>query len=737
MNKIPQNRKEDPTRKWQCFALLLLLFSFFVIIGMATIIVYYEIIQHRNQDVQNWPVSVNIDSGGNILYQDLTSDEMEYIKHYIMGEPSFNMNANTEYRMDMSYLFLAELYLPNKSEAINYLQSKLKTPSRNARIVLLRGDLQPPLVEEYVIGPLTNISFHRLLVSKHYQKSVPFLFRPFSKLDNSSINKLIIDLEETIGHILRNSYEASFFNCNNHCLKLGYFSPMSPSVSGKDFRLVWYWTHHDVDKYLLYPVDLFLLINMTGSDSTLYKVEKVWYGSKLFNTPRQLAEEYQKGMTQKSYMPYINKFRDAPQFTGHHLKPPRLIYPDGKRFLVHNNHVSYRGWNFDVRMSTTTGPSIFNVKFNDVSYAYEISLQEISVFHSGYKRWIRYSDINYSGFLLGTKVRELVSGTDCPEVSTFIHNTHVFEGSFNRKTFRNSFCVFEQSTGMILRRHYSSVYSGLEDITLVVRTILSIHNYDHVFDFIFHQNGVLDVQTSYSGFPLPTVYSPEEDRHGFRIRDELSANIHHYSCHFKVDLDVFGRKNRFETLDIETKTHDGDWIIQASTKYEQLKFGRSLKMTETQASFRHSDKTKSRYIFYNKDHVTKYKDPKALRLEIKTDGNPYANDGTGNEASVSWKRYILAVSKRHEDEPSSSSIYSMWDAKETVVNFQSFLDNNDGIIDQDLVAWITLDATHIPHNEDFPTMSTTNNQQYFTLSPFNLFSEDPSANSPDTVTNDG
>jgi hypothetical protein len=43
MDKIPQKRKEDPTRKWQCFALLLLLFSFFVILGMATIIVYYEI----------------------------------------------------------------------------------------------------------------------------------------------------------------------------------------------------------------------------------------------------------------------------------------------------------------------------------------------------------------------------------------------------------------------------------------------------------------------------------------------------------------------------------------------------------------------------------------------------------------------------------------------------------------------------------------------------------------------
>jgi hypothetical protein len=105
----------------------------------------------------------------------------------------------------------------------------------------------------------------------------------------------------------------------------------------------------------------------------------------------------------------------------HHPQPPRLIYPDGKRFLVHNNHVSYQGWNFDVRMSTTTGPSIFNVKFNDVSYAYEISLQEISVFHSGYKRWIRYSDFSYSGFL------HCIRSVADNQSTMFVHQGHHFD----------------------------------------------------------------------------------------------------------------------------------------------------------------------------------------------------------------------------------------------------------------------------------------------------------------------
>lgn len=53
---------------------------------------------------------------------------------------------------------------------------------------------------------------------------------------------------------------------------------------------------------------------------------------------------------------------------------------------------------------------------------------------------------------------------------------------------------------------------------------------------------------------------------------------------------------------------------------------------------------------------------------------------------------------------------------------------------QDLVTWVTLSATHIPHRENYPLTSTTDNNQHFSLIPFNLFDEDPSVNSVDTVT---
>ncbi len=54
------------------------------------------------------------------------------------------------------------------------------------------------------------------------------------------------------------------------------------------------------------------------------------------------------------------------------------------------------------------------------------------------------------------------------------------------------FCVFELNTHSILRRHRAygrtgAYYGGLEAIVLVVRSIISIVNYDYVFDFMFYQ----------------------------------------------------------------------------------------------------------------------------------------------------------------------------------------------------------------------------------------------------------
>ncbi|RMB90438.1 hypothetical protein DUI87_33179 [Hirundo rustica rustica] len=90
------------------------------------------------------------------------------------------------------------------------------------------------------------------------------------------------------------------------------------------------------------------------------------------------------------------------------------------------------------------------------------------------------------------------------------------------------------------------------------------------------------------------------------------------------------------------------------------------------------------------------------------------------------RRYHLAVTRRHENEPTSSSIYTQNNPWDPPVTFENFIRDNETIEDQDLVAWVTVGFLHVPHAEDIPNTATPGNAVGFFLRPFNFFGEDPS-----------
>ena len=56
-------------------------------------------------------------------------------------------------------------------------------------------------------------------------------------------------------------------------------------------------------------------------------------------------------------------------------------------------------------------------------------------------------------------------------------------------------------------------------------------------------------------------------------------------------------------------------------------------------------------------------------------------EGKGQEPSVSWARYQMAVTKYKEAETKSSSLYAIWDGADPVVNFQNYIDDDENIVD--------------------------------------------------------
>ena len=576
-------------RRWRCFALFLLTVVAGLTSIMTILVIHYDIVLKMNRS-DIYPAipegTYNTEKEPHIppVFHDLTTAEIKAIVQYLYATPSFNIEDNINAKPNSSFLYFAELVLPRKSDALDHLDLNYAAPPREAKVVLIRGDKSPPVVEEYVIGPLSNISGHRMTNTMFHKSptAVPYLFRPVTDVEYREVMKLLKVVDSQLKHVLIESYEASFFNCGDQCLVMKFYTIVSPKSSGQNKRLLWYWAHHDVEPYMLNPVDFAILFNLDGSKSHRYKVEKIWYSGQDFYSAKQLVSYYEVDAMKKSSIlfprtsskHYFYDSSNFDRFQNLPLRSPKQVMPDRPRFNVKHGHVVYLNWEFYVRMSSQSGPQLFNIKHNNKRLVYELSLQEIASFHSGYNPWVRFSNIIHSSRLLGLHAKHLQPGVDCPYHALFVPSVHLHQ-SLQHTINNNSFCIFEHSTGYPLRRHstftneFNYKYSGLEDIVLTIRSIITIHNSDYIIDFIFHQNGVIEVKTGISGYPMVTVNSPQEARYGYKVHRNIYSGIEQNMFHFKVDIDVLGIKNRMKTIDItEHSIRNGDWSSDDSSRFQ-------------------------------------------------------------------------------------------------------------------------------------------------------------------------
>ncbi|XP_067397504.1 amine oxidase [copper-containing] 3-like isoform X2 [Emydura macquarii macquarii] len=139
-----------------------------------------------------------------------------------------------------------------------------------------------------------------------------------------------------------------------------------------------------------------------------------------------------------------------------------------------------------------------------------------------------------------------------------------------------------------------------------------------------------------------------------------------------------------------------------------------------------------RYIHFATNHENKWGHQHGYRIQIVSFAGDHLPETSSMERSISWGRYKLAVTKRKEEEPTSTSIYNQNDPWTPTVAFADFIDN-ETIVNEDLVAWISVGFLHVPHTEDNPNTVTVGNGVGFFLRPYNYFNEDPSVYSPDGV----
>ncbi|KAM9592743.1 diamine oxidase [copper-containing] [Trichechus inunguis] len=678
------------------------------------------------------------------VFADLSAEELKAVHNFLWSQRELALQPAKAPTMAKNSIFLIEMLLPKKQHVLKFLDNGESRPAREAHVVIFFGAQEKPNITEFAVGPLPYPHYMRVLSPRH-RHHPSWASRPVSTTEYVLLNHMLQEATKPLHQFFLNTTGFSFRDCGDRCLT---FTDVAPRGLASGQRRSWLILQREVEGYFLHPTGMELLVDHGSQDANDWVVEQVWYNGKFYRSPEELARKYGNGEVDVVVLedpppsgseepPVFSSYRPRGAFsTPTTVNGPRLVQPEGHRYQLEGNAVLYGDWSFAFRLRSSSGLQILDVRFGGERVAYEVSVQEAAALYGGHTpagMQTKYMDM---GWGMGSVTHELAPGIDCPETATFLHALHYYDAD-GPVYYPRALCLFEMPTGVPLRRHFDfnsnggfNFYGGLKGQVLVLRTTSTVYNYDYIWDFIFYPNGVMEAKMHATGYIHATFYTPEGLHHGMRLHTHLLGNMHTHLMHYRIDLDVAGTKNSFQTLEMKLQNITNPWspghrLVQPTL--EQTQFHQ-----ERQAAF-HFGRALPKYLLFTSPKKNTWGHQRSYRVQIHSMVSQVLPQGWQEEKAVTWARYPLAVTKYRELELYSSSIYNQNDPWDPPVVFEEFLQNNENIENEDLVAWVTVGFLHIPHSEDIPNTATPGNSVGFLLRPFNFFPEDPSLASRDTV----
>lgn len=702
---------------------------------------------------------------GQKFFAGLTPHETQEVIWYLMNATELKLVAAKKAKLTDNYIYSIEDYLPSKADVINYLDGRTrKPPMRQARVIIFNGSNKK--IVELLVSPIPKPRNRKLFhLNRPTSKNLTWLSRPICNVvEVGVIQNFVINELANIDTIYTKSFMPDRKNCADlkECVYMNIAVRKSLKAPNTRTLITWFFVPPTmVADYYMYALPFYLIISATNT-TEFYKIDKVYYNGHEFDSISELNNKYyhpdktNPANNIEYTLPSLDASREAygsPKYIkrGDSLdqtrRPPQQYYPDGQRFKVSGTHVDWLGWTFDIHPQTITGMQIFDVRYNKERIAYELSMQDILVSYSGVAPDDYFKHYFDNGWSIGRYNMPLVRGIDCPANAVYL-NSFVYGVSLDQGLVLNdSICVFEHSNSIPLRRHYSTDFFtagyryafSMPDSVLIVRQILTVWNYDYVFDYEFHQNGVIELKVSSSGYiAVTTNLGSKNSRFGYIINPDWNAagNLHHHLFNFKLDLDVVDKNNNFKEINLVSSEKSSEYA--GAKRWNQMTMDETEIKKEKDALFQYDFDKPKFYVMYNKNKRSYVNTGSSLPRGYRIQSNSFSKvvvpeDSEMINSGASWTKYQLAVSKYNENERSTASHFVQGDPFNPAINFDDFFKNDESLENTDLVAWATVGLYHAPTYEDLPVTSTPGKTLTVRLMPFNYFKRDPSIHSRDAA----
>ncbi|CEM04618.1 unnamed protein product [Vitrella brassicaformis CCMP3155] len=431
------------------------------------------------------------------------------------------------------------------------------------------------------------------------------------------------------------------------------------------------------------------------------------------------------------------------------MRGTELFLQAGPKYLFGGQQVSGLGWDFFMTVRPSRGLDLRNLKFKGQRIAYELSFQASHADYAGegHEQFF-YADEDYT---MSQWSANLIPGVDCPYDATYINFASWMQlWDPSKADWFVAACVFTHSSGSSIWRHTEPFLyrpSGLAAESLVVRQVATVGNYDYIMEVHFYPDGSAQVMTTLAGYMETHWYHPDFNPSGKAystiVHKNLAAPLHTHLTNWKVDLDVHGTQNRLEKtmskvgyLDAQGTDQDGQlsaWPADVrSTNPLLAKASPPPSKYLKEALVTHEGAESQWTMDFHSPSVWRVVNAHATPIEGTENHPGYAIVPLTTNLQVLPKSHPFAkvarfadnhvtFTKRKDWECCSTSLYDMWVPSSPVHNSSLgfYVDDGDSLVDEDLVAWVTIGKEHITRSEDLPLIHNMGSAFY--ILPWNYF----------------
>jgi primary-amine oxidase len=595
-----------------------------------------------------------------------------------------------------------EALLPNKTDALGYIDGKKAAPTKYAHVMLDHRASVNPTYNDIIVGPLPidNVTTTWEPLTYPYTKKNGGKVRNLDADDDALYDKWLYVIGESVADITTDLWGGAATGADNDTLDIWGIDPLWQD-NNKIIRWDAFWNlpTSDFDSETLLPLGLYVMSDVTGRDPSKWKVEGWLYNDIFYDSTKAFRKAYfTKGFKKNGanvdgdWAHTDQQGTVLPKDTAY---PPTSVAPTGARFAVdtEEKYVEWMGWSFYIGFSRDTGMSLHDIRYKGERIIYELGLQEALAHYAGndpMQSGTSYLDTFY-GF--GPYAFELVSGYDCPSYATYLNTS--FYVTETTHTHINSICLFEYTADYPMQRHSTSKYvSATKNTYFVIRSVSTVGNYDYMFSYSFYMDGSISVEVRASGYIQSAYFANNED-YGFQIHDFLSGSMHDHVLNYKVDFDILGTNNSIQLVSLVPATKRYPWSQGKTRNTMALK--RSFVESEKTSRFNWADNGATQVLVVNEDKKNKFGEYRGYRvLPYTGTAHLTVKDSSNLAEAARWAEHDIQITKQKDTEPKSAHPYNSQDVNDPPVNFAKFF-NGEKLRKEDLVMWLNLGMHHVPH----------------------------------------